>query len=113
MKLVAYILIGSLMFLGANRFMENMDHYGHQTEISCEMDCCDAHEDCEDNEGSAEHDHACPPDCNCNCHFHIVAIEYQFINISTGAPMALHFGSYSNRYHFEFATPVFEPPRFG
>ena len=103
MKLVAYILIGSLMFLGANRFMENMDHSEHLTEISCET---------EDKEERSEHDHACPPECSCDCCIHIVAIEYQFINISTGAPRALHYGSYSNRYHFEFTTPVFEPPRF-
>ena len=111
MKLVAYILIGSLMFLGANRFMENMDHSEHLTEISCETDCCSSHEDCKDKEGHSDHDHTCPPGCDCNCHFHIVAIVYQFINISVTAPRTHYFESYNNRYHFEFIPPVFEPPR--
>lgn len=113
MKLVVHILIGSLLFLGVNRFLEHMDHAELQTELSCEIDCCASHNDCEDKEGSSDRDHACPPGCSCDCCFHIVAIGYQFLNSATVAPQACYFGSYGNRYCFEYSIPIFEPPRLG
>jgi len=113
MKLVANILIGSLLLLGVNRFVEHMEHAELQTELSCEIDCCASHNDCEDQEESSDRDHACPPGCNCDCCFPIAAIEYQFLNNSIVAPQACYPGAYSNRYHFIFTTPIFEPPRLG
>lgn len=113
MKLVAYILISCLMLLGLNGFVEKPDHTQHQTEMACEMDCCASTDDCEEEEQESGHDHSCPPGCGCDCCFHIMAIEYQFLDIADVLPQMYYFGTLHNGYHFEYATPIFQPPRLG
>lgn len=113
MKLVAYIMIFSLMFLGISGFMETMDHADHQTELACEMDCCASHDDCEKEEQVPEHDHTCVPGCDCDCCLHIMALEYQFLEMAEVLPQVYYYGTSQERYHFEYITPIFQPPRLG
>ena len=112
MKPIVYILIGSLLFVGVNRFLRHIDQVNVKTELVCDMDCCDTHEEVDDQNQDSDGDRACPSGCNCDCCFHIVAIEYQFLTISVVAPRVYFFGSYSNEYNFHYYTPIFEPPRF-
>ena len=112
MKVIAYILVGSLLVLGMNRFVEHMDEPVSQIDMLSDMDCCASHDGYEDKEDSNHQDHECPPGCDCDCCFQIVAIEYQFINNAVVATQSFFFGTYSNRYRFEYFTPLLEPPRF-
>lgn len=110
MKIIAYILLVCLVFMGMNRFMHGLEAQMQVADLSCEMDCCASDDDCEEEEDSSI-DHSCSPGCDCDCCFHITAIQYQFISIPTAEVQSYHFGNYSNNYRFEFFIPPFQPPR--
>ncbi|MCK5136425.1 MAG: hypothetical protein KAR19_11605 [Bacteroidales bacterium] len=113
MKITAHIIVFSLIFLGINWFMEVMEPGRLQTELTCEMDCCASHDDCEQEQEGQEHDHTCPSGCDCDCCFHIMAIEYRFLTMSDVEYQSCHYGSYFNNYFFDYYTPLFQPPRLG
>jgi len=110
MKAIAYILLVCLVLMGMNRFMHGMEAQVDEMEMSCDMDCCGSHDECEKEEDSSS-EHTCPPGCDCGCCFHITAIHYQFMSIPAADLQSYHFGSYSNNYQFEFFIPLFQPPR--
>ena len=117
MKLIASILIISMVFLGLSGFAEGLSIQGQQSLMSCGMDCCDQHGDCCGDEtpydqGSQEDQDKCLPDCDCSYEFQLVAIEYHFVSSYGIAPKAVHYGNYTNTYHFEYFKPLFQPPRF-
>ena len=125
MKLVAYILVIGLGILGMNRFMIGTQFVIEETEQTCHVECCGSGdgsagmEKCEhetesgDAEEGNDLTHTCPKGCDCSCCYHITAITYHFISIPFSTVQSYHYGSYINEYHFEFKTPLFEPPRFG
>jgi len=118
MKLIASILVLSMVFLGLSGFAEGMNFQGPRSKMSCGMDCCDQLGDCCDDEtpddqgSQEEQDSQCPPDCDCSYEFQLVAIEYHFVTSCEIAPMAVHYGTYTNTYHFEYFKPLLQPPRF-
>ena len=118
MKLIAYILVCSMVFLGLNRFTESLSFQDPQAEMACDMDCCESHDDCcgdeaADDQGDQDgSDHRCPSGCDCSCCFQVVAIEYHILTFFGAAPQAAHYAAYHNSYHFEYLTPLFQPPRF-
>ncbi|MFH0758371.1 MAG: hypothetical protein V2B15_13870 [Bacteroidota bacterium] len=120
MKIVSYILVLGMVFLGLNRFTEGIPSI-LQEEQQCQMDCCCSHDgdcgDCGDSgndEASCTNDQHCPPGCDCSCNFHhnVVAIEYFFQPDFELIPQAADFGTFFNSYQFEFFYPHFQPPRF-
>ena len=110
MKVIAYILLVSMVLMGTNRFMHGMDSLTNEVEMSCDMDCCASHDDC-DSEEHPETDHNCPPGCDCGCCFHITAIYYQFTDVPAADIQSYHFAGYLNNYQFEYFIPLFQPPR--
>lgn len=96
--------------MGINRFMHGIEQPVHVTEMSCEMDCCDSHDDCEQEEDSGS-DQSCPSGCDCDCCFQITAIRYQFMSVPGATVQSYHFASFRNSYHFEYYTPLIHPPR--
>ena len=110
MKITAYILLVGLIVMGMNRFVHGIEPPANATEMSCEMDCCGADDDCEKEEESSA-DQSCPEGCDCGCCFHITAIHYQFLSIPAAEFQSYHFVNYFNNYQFEFFIPLFQPPR--
>jgi len=115
MKVIAYILIVSLAFMGLNRFMHGMENPMPVAEASCQMDCCATEDDSEKDEESTEHnpDHECPPGCDCSCCFHLTAINYQFMSLAGAEMRTYHYGHFQDNYNFDFFIPLFQPPRLG
>lgn len=120
MKLASYILITTMVLLGLNSIMEDINLHP-ATEVTCS--CCGTNDDspecpasdysCEKGEAGHEDDsNRCPAGCDCSCCFHLVAIEYHFLPGFVVAPLTMYYGDYSNTYHFEFQAPLFQPPRF-
>jgi hypothetical protein len=99
-----------MVLLGMNRFMHGVEAQVEKMEMSCEMDCCDSHDDCE-KEDDASSDHNCPAGCDCACCFHITAMYYQYIPMPASEVQSYHFAGYINTYHFEYYIPLFQPPR--
>lgn len=112
MKVTAYIVLLSLLTMGATRFMHGMEEPVTQVEMSCEKDCCDSHDDCE-KEADTSSEHSCPPGCDCDCCFHITALNYHFISVPGATVQSFHYVSYQISYTFEYFTPLFQPPRLG
>jgi len=125
MKLIAYILVIGIGILGMNRFMIGTQFVMQETEQTCHIECCGggdgsvgvekyAHEtESGDEEDGIDLTHTCPNVCDCSCCYHIMAITYLFISAPFTMVQSYHYGEYINDYHFEYKTPLFEPPRFG
>lgn len=121
MKLLAYITVSSLLLFGVSGMVENLQlHYSEQ--VACEMTCCGAGVDGEHNKQADQNchkeqdnarGHQCGSGCACDCCFHGTALVYTFYQIAVTAPEVHYFGSYRNSYHFDYAAPVFEPPKLG
>ncbi len=112
MRVTAYIVLFSLMVMGIHNLNDTMADPDPQVEISCEKECCKAHDDCGMEEEPSE-DHCCPSGCDCDCCYHVYALNFQFINLSSDLEQACHYGAYCNSYQFEYHPPHFHPPRLG
>ncbi|MEN8157965.1 MAG: hypothetical protein ABFS10_13520 [Bacteroidota bacterium] len=125
MKAIGTILMVGILFLGLNRF-EAPGPFGllQEDAVSAAACCCDSHNDCHGEQGEDEaacqdheegdKEHACPMgcDCDCSCHSPVVAIEYHIPVSFRIDSQNRDYGTYTNRYLYEYHTPHFQPPRF-
>lgn len=117
MKVLAYILIVSMSFLGLNRFKVSLDWMAQETELLCSMDCCSSHGDEQESEDEAkaedepEKDMQCSGGCDCTSSIQILALGIHFQSPPELFPRTFNHGSYHEEYHFEYLLPHFQPPR--
>ncbi len=112
MKITGTILLIGMICLSLNRFAGISEDPVQVTEVSCQMDCCASHQDCDQEEGSGDTDHLCPLGCDCSCCFQVAALEFRFLTIAQVAPPSVQTATYTNSYRFDFYNRLFQPPRF-
>lgn len=121
MKILAFILIVSMAFLGLNRFMVALDWMAPATELSCSMDCCtddegsccgdQEHGDEQETEDESDHDNQCQGGCDCSYSIQIVAIGIHFQSPLELSPRLFDHGVYHDSSYNEYLNPHFQPPR--
>ena len=125
MRVLAFILIVSMGFLGLNRFMVALEWMAPQTEQTCSTDCCTSHDACccsEHEEGDVqeieletedgtEKDTQCSGGCDCTYTVQILAIGIHFQASPELFSRTFNHGSYHEEYCFEYLLPHFQPPR--
>lgn len=121
MKVLAYILIVSMSFLGLNKFKVSLDNMTPQTELNCSMDCCSSLDACccNEHEGGDEHesedvpekDIQCSGDCDCTYSLQVLALGIHVQASPVLVSRTFNYVSYHEEYHFEYLLPHFQPPR--
>jgi len=121
MKVLAYILIVSMSFLGLNKFKVSLDNMATQTELNCSMDCCSSHDACCCNEDESqdeakaedepEKDIRCSGGCDCTSSIQVLALGIHIQSPPGLFSRTFKHGSYHEEYYFEYLLPHFQPPR--
>ena len=116
MKGIAYIILVSLLALGANPIIRQVQVPVEQTAACCDACCCDAPSDaCTDHEGDDQEedkDRPCKSTCDCCCQFHLNALHFNFNNMQLAEEQEYFYGEYHNEYSFEYSKLHIHPPRF-
>jgi hypothetical protein len=121
MKIIAFILIVSMGFLGLNRFMSAFEWLAPQAELSCSMECCggqsgccccDPHGDKDQNpDNETGNGNQCQAACDCASFVQIIAIGTPVQSPVELSPHLFVHGIYSEHYQSRYLPPHFQPPR--
>lgn len=115
MKVFAYIFLVSMLILGTNPLIRQVQLPVEQTAACCDACCCDTAEDaCSDHEQANEDkdkDEPCKATCDCGCQFHLNALQFQFNNWQVAEEQEYFYGEYHNEYSFEYLSRQIHPPR--
>lgn len=121
MKIIVFILIVSMGFLGLNRFMLALDWMAPQAELSCSMDRCGGQNACccgdqengedQDSEDEPENGNQCQAACDCAYSIQIAAIGTHIQSPVELCPHVFVHGVYHEHYQSQYLPPHFQPPR--
>ena len=111
MKGIAYIILVSVLALGANPIIRQVQVPVEQTAACCDASCYDLSKDaCTDQED--DKDGPCKSACDCGCQFHLNAMHFHFDNMQLAEEQEYFYGEYHNEYSFEYSKLHIHPPRF-
>lgn len=119
MKLFTSILLmAGWLALGLNSNCHSGHASGPDTHTRCMATCCEDGACCCSDEqgeqpGQDRKDHSCPAGCDCTCHSHTMAVGFHFTSGYLPHFSHMEYMVYTDSYAFEYAPPLFHPPRLG
>ncbi len=112
MKGITIILIGCLLFLGAEHLWDSFHESVISTAMMCNCGCCNIPDEPQDKEGPCDENHDCLPDCDCLHPLQVSALEYKLIELPTIVVQSYNYSHYMNSYTYEYSNNFLQPPRF-